>query len=110
MDLKETANLMLDKDYKKRFIAEYWQLKNRYDGLHKMLVKYDAGTLDFKPSCSYDLLSKQARSMGEYLYYLEVRAEIEKIDLHYYEKVTGPCEVVARTADVITTHTISTQL
>lgn len=53
MDLRKTVDYMNSKDYKQRFIAEYFQLKTRYDGLHKMLVKYDAGTLDFKPSCSY---------------------------------------------------------
>ena len=91
MDLKSTVNIMLDKDYKTRFIAEYWQVKNRYNGLHKMLVKYDVGTLDFKPSCSYDLLAKQAKAMGEYLYYLECRAEIEKVDLDCYDRPTQSC-------------------
>ena len=44
-----------------------------------MLVKYDAGTLDFTPSCPIELLKHQAKMMGQYLYDLEVRAEIEKI-------------------------------
>ena len=46
-----------------------------------MLVKYEAGTLDFEPKCSLELLKNQASYMGNYLKALEVRAEIEKIDL-----------------------------
>ena len=68
-------------DWKERVRAEYQQVKERYEKLHKMIVKYDAGTLDFTPNCSLDLLNWQARAMGEYLYVLEIRAEIEKIDL-----------------------------
>lgn len=68
-------------DWKERLRAEYHQVKERYEKLHKMIVKYDAGTLDFTPNCSLDLLNWQQRVMGEYLYVLEIRAEIEKIDL-----------------------------
>ena len=46
-----------------------------------MIVKYDAGTLDFKPTCPIDLLRRQKATMGEYLNILEIRAEIEKIML-----------------------------
>lgn len=46
-----------------------------------MLVKYEAGTLDFKPNCSLELLKKQKSLMGQYLNILEIRAEIEKISL-----------------------------
>ena len=46
-----------------------------------MNVKHDAGALDFKPSCPVDLLRGQAMTMGQYLEDLEIRAEIEKIDL-----------------------------
>ena len=82
MTMKETASLMLDEDYKKRFIAEYWQTKNRYDALHRMTIKYEAGTLDFTPTCPLGLLKEQKSLMGNYIRCLEIRAEIEKIDLH----------------------------
>lgn len=81
MTMKETATLMLDEDYKKRFVAEYWQTKNRYDALHRMTIRYEAGTLNFTPTCSLELLKEQKSHMGNYLRVLEVRAEIEKIDL-----------------------------
>jgi hypothetical protein len=68
-------------DYKIRFIKEYRDLNDRYEKLHKMLIKYDAGTLEFKPTCPIDLLRKQKAIMGNYLYCLEVRAEIEGINL-----------------------------
>lgn len=82
MTMKETATLMLDEDYKKRFVAEYWQTKNRYDALHRMTIKYEAGTLNFTPTCSLELLKEQKSHMGNYLRVLEIRAEIEKINLH----------------------------
>lgn len=68
-------------DYKVRMVNEYAELKNRYEKLHRMLVKHDAGTLDFKPTCPIELLRDQAATMGKYLYILEVRAELENIDL-----------------------------
>ena len=46
-----------------------------------MTIKYEAGTLDFEPDCSLELLEEQAGFMGMYLHTLEVRAEIEKIEL-----------------------------
>ena len=76
-----TVPLMLSDDYKERFKAEYYQTKIRYDKLHKMLVRYDAGTLEFEPSCPIEILRNQCSHMGTYLYDLEVRAEIEKIEL-----------------------------
>ena len=68
-------------DYKERFKSEYYQTKIRYDKLHKMLVKYEAKTLDFEPTCSMELLKEQVNYMGNYLRILEVRAEIENVEL-----------------------------
>lgn len=59
MELKDTIEMMVSVDYKERFKAEYLQLKIRMTGLSNMLKKYKAGTLTFKPSCSYDLLNGQ---------------------------------------------------
>lgn len=87
MNLKDTITLMQSDDYKERFKAEYLQTKIRYEKLHKTIVKYEAGTLKFTPTCSIELLKEQASAMGNYLYFLEVRAEIEGIELA--EKVCG---------------------
>ena len=81
MNLKETVPMMESADYKERFKAEYLQLEIRVNGLRNMLKKYKDGTLTFKPSCSYDLLNGQLKSMEMYAQYLEERAEIEGIDL-----------------------------
>ena len=81
MELKDTVQMMESVDYKERFKAEYLQLKIRINGLRNMLKKYKAGTLTFKPSCSYDLLNGQLKSMEMYATYLEERAEIEGTDL-----------------------------
>ena len=68
-------------DYKDRMRNEYIELKDKYDKLHRMLVKYDAGKLDFTPTCPIELLREQASMMGKYLYILETRALIEGIEL-----------------------------
>jgi hypothetical protein len=81
MELKDTIELMNSTDYKDRFRAEYYQTKIRYEKLHKMVIKYEAGTLEFEPNCSLALLTEQKKRMGEYLYCLEIRAEIERIEL-----------------------------
>ena len=81
MELKDTKEMMFSEDYKERFKAEYYQTKIRYDKLHKMIIKYEAGTLDFTPSCDIELLKRQASAMGNYLFCLEVRSEIEGVDL-----------------------------
>lgn len=81
MKLIDTIPMMDNADYKERFKAEYHQTKIRYEKLHKMVVKYEAGTLNFTPKCSIELLKEQKKHMGLYLNCLEVRAEIEGIDL-----------------------------
>lgn len=81
LELKNTVNLMNSNDYVDRFRAEYIQTKIRYEKLHKMCIKFEAGTLDFTPKCSLELLREQKSHMGNYLRTLEIRAEIENIDL-----------------------------
>ena len=81
MELKDTIEMMQSADYKERFKAEYYQTRIRYTKLHNMIVKYEAGTLSFEPTCSIELLKEQKANMGRYLYNLEVRSEIEGIEL-----------------------------
>lgn len=81
MKLSDTYNLMCSIDYKDRFVAEYQQLRIRYDKLSEMVSKYISGKLDFEPRCSIDVLKKQLVVMEEYLDVLQIRAEIEGITL-----------------------------
>ena len=81
MELIDTIEMMKSADYKERFKAEYYQLKIRLEKLYEMLVRYDAGTLGFSPDCSIALLKDQLGIMRDYLYALQVRAEIEGIAL-----------------------------
>lgn len=74
-------DLIISSDYKARFVGEYVELKIRYNKLHKMLIKHEAGTLGFEPTCDISILEDQAYHMGNYLKQLEIRAEIEKITL-----------------------------
>lgn len=61
MPLKNTVDLMLSDNYKDRFRAEYYQTKERYQRLHLMIIKYEAGTLDFQSDCPLELLKRQAK-------------------------------------------------
>ena len=72
---------MKSSDYKKRFEAEYRQLRIRYESLKRMCEKWDAGELDFTPTCPRATYDKQLAAMVDYLSVLEVRAYDEGIDL-----------------------------
>ena len=80
-ELAATAAGMVSEDYKERFIAEYVQLKNRYDGLLRMTQKWDMGELSFTPTCPRETYYFQLRAMKEYLNILVIRAKIEEIEL-----------------------------
>ena len=81
MKLKDTVEMMTSEDYKERFKAEYLQLALRIQGLRSMLKKYEKGNLPFNPTCSYELLEGQLKSMERYCYYLKIRAKEENIKL-----------------------------
>lgn len=81
MELKETVEMMLSEDYKERFKAEYYQVKIRLEKLEAMIKKYDAGTLDFTPTCPIELFRQQADYMNNYKVILEQRASYEGITL-----------------------------
>lgn len=68
--------------WQERMKREYRETKERYEKLHRAVTKYEAGTLNFTQKCSIDLLKQQKRHMGEYLHDLEIRAEIEGVDLY----------------------------
>ena len=80
-ELGRTVTGMLSPDYKERFKAEYDQLKIRFEKLAVMLDKWERGTLEFEPSCPFELLKRQLEVMEEYLDILGDRADIEKVAL-----------------------------
>ena len=57
------------------------ETKARYEKLHRMVTKYEAGTLDFTPNCPIELLKQQKKHMGEYLHDLEAGAFVEGVEL-----------------------------
>jgi len=81
LSLCDTVPLMLSADYKDRFEAEYLQLQIRRDKLAAMVEKYAAGTLDFTPTCSLELLRDQLEAMDKYMDILWVRSTLEKVRL-----------------------------
>lgn len=80
-ELKDTVTGMTSSDYKERFKAEYYQLKIRFDKLVAMVEKWDKGELNFVPTCSRELYTRQLNAMKDYLDILEERAILEKVDL-----------------------------
>lgn len=81
MTLSETEELMNSKDYKDRFLGEYMQLRIRRESLGNMLKKWDAGKLDFHPTCPRSIYTLQTRAMDDYLAVLKTRADMEGIEL-----------------------------
>lgn len=95
MELKDTIEMMQSEDYKERFKAEYLQTKIRYEKLKKLNTQIEAAEqARFCPpnregktmampiyNCPAEMLCHQQRLMGEHLHLLEVRAEIEGINL-----------------------------
>ena len=92
--LGDTITNMTSNDYKKRFCAEYWQTKIRYERLKQLCRKIEAAQIansDFctgpncievpPHDCPYELLCEQLKIMGNYLKILEVRAVIEDVML-----------------------------
>jgi hypothetical protein len=82
VSLKDTVELMTSDVYKERFKAEYYQLALRYRSLEDMLVKWDNGTLNFKPTCPRSTYDMQIKAMTDYLAVLEARAVMEDITLN----------------------------
>lgn len=79
--LEITSKMMESKDYKKRFKAEYFQLKIRLDGLKKMLKNWDNDNLGFTPTCPRSTYDMQVEAMTYYKNVLETRAKMEGIVL-----------------------------
>lgn len=76
-DLKDTVDMMLSKDYKDRFRAEYHQVRIRRDKLKEMIDKWDNDRLDFIPTCPRSIYDLQLRAMNDYIAILETRGVIE---------------------------------
>ena len=93
LKLKDTVELMNSSEYKERFTAEYAQTKIRYEKLKAYNNKIEAAqTTQREPAapkkleepphdCPAGLLREQQSVMGQYLHILELRAEIEGINL-----------------------------
>ena len=81
MTLDEIIEMLKSDSYKDRAKGEYWFVKDKYEKLHRVIIRREAGKLDFKPNCPMEQWKAQASAMGQYIYQLEVKAEIEGIDL-----------------------------
>lgn len=82
IDMDKIYALMTSADFRARFKAEYWQLKDRYEKLNAMIAKYEAGKLDFEPLCPLGILKEQRSLMLGLMYVLQRRAAIENVELN----------------------------
>ena len=88
-ELLATVKAMCSADYRERMRAEYQQTKIRYERLKNYCNKIEAAEIiadesimiEPKHDCPLWLLKEQQRVMGEYLHFLEIRAEIEAVEL-----------------------------
>ena len=81
MTFDRIVELLRSDDYRSRAIGEYYFVKDKYDKLHSMIIRREAGKLDFEPNCPMDQWKLQASAMGQYLYQLEIKSEIEGYSL-----------------------------
>ena len=79
--LADTTALMTSDDYKERFKAEYLQTRIRHSKLHEIITEYENNTLGFELTCPIELLKAQYASMYNYLFFMEMRANFEGVDL-----------------------------
>lgn len=88
--LMETIDLMTSDDYKKRFLAEYWQTRIRQEKLRNFCDKIEAAELmtGYKKAipcpahdCPLELLREQQSLMDELCKLYQIRAIIEGVDL-----------------------------
>lgn len=81
MELKDTVEMMNSENYKERFKAEYYQVLIRQKKLKEMCDKWDEGKLNFTPTCPRSTYIFQLNAMTDYLYIMEMRAQMEGIKL-----------------------------
>lgn len=77
----EMENVIRDGIPEEKSKKEYKQLEIRFDGLRRMLTKWDEGTLAFEPTCPRSTYNAQLKAMTDYMAVLEARAVMEDVDL-----------------------------
>ena len=78
-DLEDTYDLMISSNYKDRMVAEYLQLVIRKDKLMTLIRHAEQDKLQFKPTCSLEILKEQYSYMDRYGEILEQRMILEGI-------------------------------
>lgn len=81
MELKDTIELMTSADWKDRFLAEYLQVRIRYEKLLHLIIRRDAGKLDFETPIPLESWKAQLHHMFLYLCELEKQAVLHGIEL-----------------------------
>lgn len=86
--LEDTIEKMTSSLYNERFVAEYMQLKIRYEKLKDFCNRIEVAEMMHEEppihDCPLELLREQQKTMGQYLSVLEKRAIIENIVLSNY--------------------------
>lgn len=91
VELKDTVELMLSDDYKKRLLAEYIQVNVRAVKLMEFIKNNESND-------DVQLLKDQLMTMSAYILALRKRADIEDVDLK-----ESPLTTIARTTSMLET-------
>lgn len=70
-----------NEEWKQKLLEEYKEVKTRYNALHRSIVAFDAGTCPVKPAEGIVVWKEQAKAMGTYLFILEKRMAINKMEV-----------------------------
>ena len=81
MNLDKIIELLKSDSYKDRARGEYYFVKDKYEKLHNMIIKREAGKLDFEPNFPLEQWKAQAAAMRAYLFQLEIKAYMEDVEL-----------------------------
>lgn len=76
METSEVLNVNKDA-YNANLMSNYGALREAYRSFHQIIIKHEAGTLDYTPKASLEVLKQIASHVGQALYWLEVHGEIE---------------------------------
>lgn len=79
--LKDTTKLMESENPIDNFKGEYYQLVIRMKNLSGAMLQMKEESLESEPKYSYELFEKQLISMQHYKHALELRANVEGIEL-----------------------------
>lgn len=85
MKLEDTVYFMLSDDWRDRMLAEWLQVKIRYERLIGFIKAADQGKTEYRSEAGRAVLKSQREMMANYMTILEWRMEDAGIDFTPYQ-------------------------